>query len=234
MVLGGRRTVVRLPAVTVAVDQLDLHRGILIERHGRHVEVQSLALHEDLGFAGDQAFLKQDLSHARGRAGLVLVLEAPAALLPAGLAGTRATRREFDNALVSDGADTLAKFLGRQNSVGLWQILLNNFGEPFPCGPLAGCFIVEPSDSGTGANVFKTLQVSVPTPGALKLSGTAIAATDSLIGVVSTLVVRCPNTNSPSSPCSFVTPMFTNAGLSPQVSVTAGQSIQVTVVISFS
>jgi hypothetical protein len=150
--------------------------------------------------------------------------------------GSLAERREFDNAIHPAGPQTLAKVLGRQNSVGGWQITLVGAPAPFSGG---GGIIREASYLGTEPYIFKTLTVDVPTSGAnadkLVLSGTATAMNDGNIGLVATFVMRL---NSSSPPLSYYPPEMaygiTNTNLASPVSLLTGQQVLVTVVISFS
>lgn len=98
--------------------------------------------------------------------------------------GTLVERREFENALMENGAIALGKILARQGSVGGWAIDLNTGGQPMPGNqsPFDGFwpgdgYIVESSSNSTAANYYKTLTVTQPTSGndtgKLVLSGTA-------------------------------------------------------------
>jgi len=152
--------------------------------------------------------------------------------------GTVVDRREFENALVASGAASLAKILGRQTTVGLWEVqIASNAGSP--CIGFGLCIIAEGSSGGTGSNVFKNLTLNVPTSGLnanrLVLSGNMTAGLNDTINQIFTRYVQCPPTTTPASNCetgSFS--IFTSTFLSPVVPVSAGQQIQVTVVISFS
>jgi len=156
--------------------------------------------------------------------------------------GTLADRREFKNALITDGKNSLIQFLGRQNSVGLWLITLE--GTPHPClitlfGPNTPCRVLESASNFTANHVFKTLTVSV-SGNNIVLDGTATAQANSAINSVTTLVDRCDSTIPPSTPCEIFPWAFTGTMLSPTSSplgpipVSPGQQIQVTVTISFS
>jgi hypothetical protein len=159
--------------------------------------------------------------------------------------GTLVTHREFENAL--EATNPLAEILGRQKTVGEWQILfqslqssgspcLNNEGVPILCA------IVESSAVTNNLPFFfKTLTVAATAePGnrfSLTLSGNATAGKAGEIGLVRTRVSTC----SPSVPASnCIGPLGTSIGpmtstnIQPVVTVVQGQIIQVTVVISFS
>ncbi len=75
--------------------------------------------------------------------------------------GTLIERREFDNALMSDGRELLVKLLARQTSLGGWIIRL--MGAPTTGGAFmnesgvrtSGGIIVESTYTGTGPHIFK-------------------------------------------------------------------------------
>lgn len=150
--------------------------------------------------------------------------------------GTLVTRREFQNALGPAAPALLAGFLGRQNSVGLWAVLLFTTGALQPCAGQT-CEIVETgSPELETLTTFKTLTVTVPTSGndagKIVLNGTATVRTTTTINRVSTTVHACPSNVAPATPCS-VGPVMLTLGTT-SVSVSNGQIVQVTVVISFS
>jgi hypothetical protein len=155
--------------------------------------------------------------------------------------GTLAERRELDNALASNGNLVICSFLGRKNSVGAWHIGLGGGDPPFVNSFLAatGGLIVENSYPITDSPHFRNLTVSIPTSGEnvnkLVLSGTAIAGRDGQIANVTTAVMMLPPTQVPQS--SYVGDgqyVLTATTLSSPVSLTKGQQVSVTVVISFS
>jgi hypothetical protein len=153
--------------------------------------------------------------------------------------GTLAERREFDNALQPDGAQVIAKVLGRENSVGGWQIDVEGEENAFlrNSAPFRGMIVENSSYPSLGTNVFTTLTVSVPTSGAnvrkLVLSGTATAQRNGTINRVQTYVYAQNSSTPPSSSYSSASFGFTSASLSP-VNLLTGQQVSVTVVISFS
>ena len=177
--------------------------------------------------------------------------------------GSVASHVEFDNDLLQFGAgigghNALAAIMGRTRSVGLWQIRL--IGPPPPPGVIAAsggpcasggfpaqCYIVEPANTFTATYTFSNLVVDVPqvsTPfGArfgprLELSGTATAANSVPIYSVQTFLTGCANTDS-SAACSAATAattgawFFTGATLASPITLTAGQLIQVKVILAF-
>ncbi len=157
--------------------------------------------------------------------------------------GTLVTRREFENSLESSHG--LPLVLARLKTVGVWSIGLS--GSSPPCtnaGNQVDCQIEETVSTvfANDTNVFKTLTLSVPTSGSnvgkLVLSGSAIAlkgkelGTTASITLVSTSNARCEPTIPPASNCGTGRILFTSSTMSP-VSVSAGQQIQVTVIIGF-
>jgi hypothetical protein len=165
--------------------------------------------------------------------------------------GTVATHREFENALISNGALTLAALLSRSFSPGAWGILLNYaFQTPAPCadsGTGQPCIIVEPGAYPVlPGNYFPTLTVTTGTGAAASqviLTGTAIASgATSITNVVSDLYL-CQSTNAPKTPCTFPNSAnapgeqgngFTGVSLASPIAVQPGQTIAVTVTLSFS
>jgi hypothetical protein len=153
--------------------------------------------------------------------------------------GSLASRTEFENAL--QGGLWLSQIMARGAAVGRWEVnLLANTGNL--CGSSGRCVVTE-SGAPDGDNVFKTLSVSAPFSGTdatkLVLRGTAVASVSNTIHRVETLIwlcsediapSACPTHNSPSN----VGTQFTGATLGTPVSVSAGQTIDVTVRISWS
>ena len=166
--------------------------------------------------------------------------------------GSLASRTEFENALTSTGVKFLTMFIGRTRTVGFWTVAAAGSGVEGPClfSPTqpAACFMQEAANpAGVGAgNHFHTLTVSgVPTSindatTGMILSGTATAARDDSIVRVYTQATPCLSSVSPDD-CAGGTAsgvdggaVFTSTTLPTPVPVVTGQSILVTVVISFS
>ncbi|MBF8265772.1 MAG: hypothetical protein HW384_1636 [Dehalococcoidia bacterium] len=154
--------------------------------------------------------------------------------------GRLVSRQEFENALMTLGAESLAGFLAREQTTGWWRLNLNgtsstshaclSSGTPFPC------LIGESSDTGTFSYLFKTLVVSSVGSGAtakMKSSGTLTAQKDGDIGTVSTWVGRCANTIAPNTGCGNTFYLFTQKTLTAPVSVLLNQQVVVTVEIGF-
>jgi hypothetical protein len=148
--------------------------------------------------------------------------------------GSIASTHKFENALATTGGPLLVQMLAHQRSTQYWQIqitnkdggLCNRAGNHVPC-------IIQDSALPAGeSSVFATLTVSAPASGEnagkLVLSGTAPAAFDGAIAAVNTTV---GHTCAPTE-CGTTWSTFTIAV--PALTVQAGQTINVTVVISFS
>lgn len=149
--------------------------------------------------------------------------------------GTVASKHKFENSLAAEGATLLVRVLSRQRSVQYWQIRLIN-KDGCVCsrgGNRVDCGILDSQLTPDVSSDFATLTVSAPTSGAnagkLVLSGTAPASFDGQIKTVNTSV---GNTCAPTA-CSTDWSVFTVAFPTP-ISVQAGQTMDVTVVISFS
>jgi hypothetical protein len=153
--------------------------------------------------------------------------------------GKLVTHREFENSYFPQST-LLPTVLTRANSVGFWVVGLNS-GTP-PCGTSSS--LVECGIRETGwplavnsAYEFKTLTVT-QSSGTIILSGTILAPLTGSISYVETDAYQCPNTTAPSAPCSpgaiTVFTTFTFPSGMPPVNVAAGQTIAVTVNISFS
>jgi hypothetical protein len=153
--------------------------------------------------------------------------------------GALVTRREFENALTSSGGRDLASYLARTATVGQWNV-----------GLLAAnttLYIDEPGPSVGAPNpgtVIGVLTVSAPPNGTLVLSGSGSAPISTTITSVFTEPSSCAPTIAPST-CNVASgnqtgaslgtlPQLTSATLPSPVAVTAGQTIAVTVNITFS
>jgi hypothetical protein len=149
--------------------------------------------------------------------------------------GTLAARREFENALVQGADKLLAELLNGDISPGHWMVLI---GSGTLCNPNgAGCAIGE---AGIGRNANSlNLTAIVPTTGPnankLVLSGSVKVSTAGDVTQVDTLLTNCAGSIAPAS-CfnpnvfAFVTSKF----VSPTIPVQANQTLDITVVISFS
>jgi hypothetical protein len=147
--------------------------------------------------------------------------------------GTVAARHEFKNKLTD--FRVLPQLLAHGGPVGEWNVLVVGNGS-HPClGPspttTAPCILVETS----GAPTFGSLKVTA-SPTNLMIHGSVQAAFQALLGTVSTSFALCAPSEPPSITCPFTRGVgFTSADISSlNIQVAAGQTIDVTVVISFS
>lgn len=158
--------------------------------------------------------------------------------------GRFVSRTEFDNALLLDGRLSLAQFLARQSTPGLWEIRLN--GQPTdPCntssGTASACTLEElpATDPLIVNNPNRFGGMLVEAPYSLVLTGAVTAANATGISAVGTKVFRCPPSLSPNDvPAAACSPtlfkVFTSKVLDSVVPVLPDQVINVTVEISFS
>jgi hypothetical protein len=156
--------------------------------------------------------------------------------------GTVVTRREFENALTTGGSLGLDLVLGRVFTVGNWGVVLTgDNNSPWNTFNHYG-YIVEPNDPfALGPNISKTLMLSESGGASPKftLSGSITAEAAGGITQVATNQIFCAAAvNSPSDCLAFSVVdkghSVTGTTLATPVNVSAGQIIQVTVVISFS
>lgn len=158
--------------------------------------------------------------------------------------GSVASRHEFKNALVpSLGGQLLLRVLRHDSSVGEWVISIQ--GTPGPCdrtvaapGP-GNCIFTQLSKTDT--NQFPNLTLAIPQSGPdagkLVLTGSAKAARVSQFTAVTTFIEECPASVAPANFCTGNFPQLTftfQAIGSQNITVVANQTIDVTVVISFS
>jgi hypothetical protein len=165
--------------------------------------------------------------------------------------GSLVSHNEFENSLSSGGASFLPLFLARKVTVPSWQVILvsvkpagyvggDGAGNVGVCdynlntSQLYPCYIIEPSAataSGAGYS-FPNLTVSVPATGAnagaLVLAGNAQAALAGAVSTVKTWAVF-KDTNGTATGGEI-----TSHDLAQPISVQPGQTINVTVVITFS
>jgi len=162
--------------------------------------------------------------------------------------GKLVSHSEFENALISQGQQSLVAFLGGDSGVGRWNIYLQpTIGETGACETTSGtsnpCQIHEISSSAAkvnNLNIFGDLQVesSLAFPPSVTISGSATAAYDSTITQVSSFVERCDPTISASNVtdinCGPISHPFTAKELDSPVAVLPNQVINVTLVLTFS
>jgi hypothetical protein len=163
--------------------------------------------------------------------------------------GTRAQYREFENALVAQGAGALSRILGLQVVPSTWFVWIGSNNAQDICqrapGIVISCGITTPlgAQGGSPNEFFPNLQVTAPTTGPnagkLVFSGQATSTSPnaSAISYVLTQMWMCPSTQVPGTACfsnGISQADITRATVSPAIPIQPGQVIQVTVIISFS
>lgn len=159
--------------------------------------------------------------------------------------GSVASRNEFENALfVGAGDALLTAVLSRSASVGHWGVELDGPTGSRPCN-LAGlptlCEVIEPNGNQlSGAEIFQNLTLQptgTPVPTGLVLTGSAKSTNGGQVTRVGTDIGICPANVAPLS----CTPgsgggiqALTAHALTTAINIQAGQTIDVSVVISFS
>ena len=162
--------------------------------------------------------------------------------------GSLASRLEFQNALTTTGGNLLGRVLARAWVPSIWSVQTD--GVNHPCQDNTNprpCALVEASapPSSFPQAQFNTLTLApmpagdwmatVPSP--LRLSGSFTAARAGDISRVHTGLTACSGTVAPAVGCgqnySGVV-VFTNRALPSPVLVSAGQTVQISVTISFS
>jgi hypothetical protein len=155
--------------------------------------------------------------------------------------GTLVIHRQSSNSNGAPGAGLLSLSLARVNVIGLWSVQL--YGSACSFGTNGVCWLFENADNPpqTQAGTFKGLSVSVPTTGPnagqLVLIGSFIAPQSGTVTGLETLFNVC-SPGVQQIGCQLLGPSSTGAtsftDANQNVSVTAGQLIQVTVVFGFS
>lgn len=155
--------------------------------------------------------------------------------------GSVASRHEFRNAFVpSLGGPLLANLLKQTSVVAEWTISMQGFACLNASGQPGNCILVQnPAWQAQGPQYFPTLSTDVPTSGPnagkFVLTGSAKAARTAAVTTVATFGHECPagstTCNGLGAPQRTFTSHFFDSGAIP---VVAGQTIDVTVVISFS
>ena len=156
--------------------------------------------------------------------------------------GSLASRHEFENALDTVlGPKVLVGLLARKAAPGFWRVILYGQGNNGPCGTDAAPNVCTISESGVSYTAdSKNLVVTASADGLkLILSGSVTAMRNASVSGVGTQTYACAASNTPAAPCgngSILT--FTGSsvgtGMAAPVPVQTGQTIQVTVTISFS
>jgi len=162
--------------------------------------------------------------------------------------GTLVERREFDNAIVSNGEEFLTQLLARSQSLGNWQIRascpVSAVCVDSDTDPVTACLIVELGDPmALDDYIFETLSVGTtasPPDYSLNLSGYLTAQLDGAIAAVETIVLYCGSDTAPDDCVGAGVPPregmsnVTGTTLPSPVPVLTGQQVLVSVVISFS
>lgn len=155
--------------------------------------------------------------------------------------GTLVESREFENALMTDGDERLVDYLARQYSVGGWVIQAGNnteennpFYDPGNPGINTFCWIYESGGPTSEPYQFDGLTIGTGDGSQVVLNGTAIAQRAGSIDDVRTLVARLDKTLPPASSYDGGARYFTSTTLGSPPSVSAGQHIVFTVILSFS
>lgn len=153
--------------------------------------------------------------------------------------GSLDTRRTSENSF--ENPQALSNFLARDRTVGYWWIEAESgSNSENPCetsdGTPSKCRITEASS--TNANwIFPGLDVSAPDSGdnanSVVVQGSFTAQRDGQVAFVSTFVGDCDPSTAPSSCNNTSASPFTSKFFNSPVSVTSGQQVNVSVVISF-
>lgn len=147
--------------------------------------------------------------------------------------GSIASRNEFKNALVQVGAGNIASVLGAGQSIGTWLIYFEGGGictlQPNQC-------FISTSRYGQPAILSSTnLTVTVGSGadyGKLTLTGSLRAVGAGSIARVATMIMPCPAANPTCSSQTFSD--FSIRVLTTPIAVVAGQTVDISVVFSFS
>jgi hypothetical protein len=143
--------------------------------------------------------------------------------------------REFQNALMPHGQGQMARFLAGTASAGVIQVLVFT-PAGVSCAGLGGgnCIILTEPRSTRTANQFisKNLTKSGPVSPAV-LTGTIIAPGTADLTAVSTTVGECGSTTTPAACQGGALANFTQTTLPAPIPVVAGQTISVTVTLTF-
>jgi hypothetical protein len=152
--------------------------------------------------------------------------------------GSVASRHDFANRFLPQAAAPFAKVLAHQTTLGGWEIGMT---AQDPGGANVRVILVGEPSLGTAAGTrITTLQVLAPQAG---LDAGALILTGSMprfqsaaeIFRVNTSYGECPATTTPANPCTpFFIRGFTQHDLITLVTVAQGQSLDVTVKITFS
>lgn len=143
--------------------------------------------------------------------------------------GSMAQRREFENALVSDGAGILAGLFERAiTTIVGWRVVTEGAADPCQISGSTICIIGE-ADDPIGASIQSTNLTVTRSGPAVILQGSVVAKRDGEIGKVNTRV----SVRYSAGPTTGYIP-FTSATLETPVAVQNTQTVSITVTFSFS
>ena len=155
--------------------------------------------------------------------------------------GSVASRHEFQNAFVpSLGGPMLANLLKQTSVVAEWTVSMQGFACLNASGQPGNCILVQnPAWQAQGPQqFFPTLTTDVPTSGPnagkFVLTGSARAARTAAVTTVATFGHECPAGSTTCTGLGAPQRTFTHHGFAQAIPVVQGQTIDVTVVISFS
>lgn len=146
--------------------------------------------------------------------------------------GSIASRNEFKNALLPVGAGNIANLLAGNSAVGTWLIY---FDSTLCARQHNACYLSTTRYPQQGLLSSSNLVVTAGTGedyGKLFLTGSLRAAAAGSIGQVVTMIMPCPG-SAPSCSTPGLSD-FSQRLLSPAIQVVAGQTVDITVVFSFS
>lgn len=147
--------------------------------------------------------------------------------------GTEVLRREFENALVPpSGPRVLAQLLGGFTTAGSWSI---SFGTCYSNN--APCTIHESTLPSQLGGTSRDLTVAVPTTGpnanSLVLRGSARAPMATTISLVNSELYTCGSSTAADACPGTSSSWFSQKAVAPAIPIAEGQSVDVTVVFSF-
>jgi hypothetical protein len=148
--------------------------------------------------------------------------------------GSIASRHEFKNALLPVGAGNLSVLLSGNLAVGTWLI----YFDSSLCGRQHNdCYLSTTRYPQQGLLSSSNLVVTTgsgPDYGKLFLTGSLRAAAAGSIGQIVTMIMPCPGSVAATTCSSAGLSDFSQRLLSPAIQVVAGQTVDITVVFSFS
>lgn len=151
--------------------------------------------------------------------------------------GSVAQKREFENSLTSYGATALLKVITAQYASGNWGIWLSSGSTTSnpPCAGVSTCVISVSGSSllNSDANASGDLKLAF-NGGTMTLTGSYAANQNGTVGQVQTLMGYCSAAIAPVSCDANYSVTFTQKTLSSPISVTSGQTINITVNLFFS